>query len=193
MKKQPHITEQTKQNLIKAFLFLNSTKEIQKITVNDICKLASYNRSTFYQYFSDIYALRNAIENDLLQKLDLLFNTHLNHFLSEHDLDVFLDFYCDHSEAFLILLGKNGDPFFYQKIKDTLRPIIFNTLSIDESTLENRYIIEFTMSAMINTITCWFENDKDISKNQLAKIQYSIISNGIIPLLKKTPEKNSLK
>ncbi|MCR8967850.1 TetR/AcrR family transcriptional regulator [Streptococcus zalophi] len=185
MKKQPQVTEQTKKNLIKAFLLLNSTNEIQKVTVNDICKTAGYNRSTFYQYFSDIYSLRNYIENDLLQKLGSLFKSHLDKFLAEDYLDIFLDFYSDNSETFLILLGKNGDPFFTQKIKDTLKPIIYSMLSIDENVLEYKYVIEFTMSAMINTVTYWFENDKDISKNQLSKIQYNIISQGIIPLLKK--------
>ncbi len=186
MKKQPQVTEQTKQNLMKAFLILNSTREIQKITVNDICKTAGYNRSTFYQYFSDIYDVRHYIENDLLEKLNSLFKSNLNRFLSENYLDIFLDFYSDNSEAFLILLGQNGDPSFHQRIKDTLKPIIYNVLSIDENIREHNYIIEFTISAMIHTVTYWFESDQDISKNQLAKIQYNIISNGIIPLLHKS-------
>ena len=57
MKKQPQITEQTRKTLIKAFLQLNKKTEIQKITINRICKTANFNRSTFYQYFSDIYDL----------------------------------------------------------------------------------------------------------------------------------------
>lgn len=70
MKKQPKITEKTQKNLIDAFLSLNKEQEIQKITINNICKLANYNRSTFYQYFSDIYELRNFIENSLLNNLN---------------------------------------------------------------------------------------------------------------------------
>ncbi len=75
MKKHPKITEQTKQTLVKFFLLSNKENKIHKITINDICKMANYNRSTFYQYFSDIYDLRNFIENKLYQILYKIIST----------------------------------------------------------------------------------------------------------------------
>lgn len=185
MKKQPKITEKTQKNLIDAFLSLNKEQEIQKITINNICKLANYNRSTFYQYFSDIYELRNFIENSLLNNLNALLKTYLNKMLSENYLNYFLDFYSKNAEAFLTLLGRNGNPAFYKKIKDSIKPTIFSAFSIDSSIIECGYIVEFTMSAMTNTITYWFENEKNLSKQQLSQLLYSIISDSIIPLLKK--------
>lgn len=184
MKKQPQITEQTRKTLIKAFLQLNKKTEIQKITINRICKTANFNRSTFYQYFSDIYDLRNYIEDELLGKLDILFKSNLSKIHLENYLEIFLGFYSENSEAFLILLGQNGDPYFYQKIKNTLKPTIYNVLSVDDNNIESDYIIEFTMSAMISTISYWFEKNKNLNMNELSKLLYAIISTSILPLLK---------
>ena len=46
MKKQPHITEQTKNNLRIAFWSLYAQKPIEKISIKEITELAGYNRGT---------------------------------------------------------------------------------------------------------------------------------------------------
>ncbi|WP_339255351.1 TetR/AcrR family transcriptional regulator [Paenibacillus sp. FSL R5-0713] len=69
MKKQPQITEKTRQKFIVVFCELYSQKPIEKISVQEIANNSGYNRSTFYQYFTDIYALLDAVENDLLNDI----------------------------------------------------------------------------------------------------------------------------
>jgi len=66
MNKQPEITEQTRKNIIMAFCKLYEEKPIEKISVKEIIALAGYNRSTFYEYFTDIYALLKFIEDDVI-------------------------------------------------------------------------------------------------------------------------------
>lgn len=66
MKKQPEITEKTRQAFIDVFCELYSQKPIEKISVQDIASKAGYNRSTFYQHFADIYELLDSVESDLL-------------------------------------------------------------------------------------------------------------------------------
>lgn len=52
MKKQPELTDKTRK---------------------DVMKLAGYNRSTFYQYFEDIYSLRDYVEDDVLKNIKFRF------------------------------------------------------------------------------------------------------------------------
>src|SRR5690554_1199827 len=66
MKKQPEITEKTRQMFIDVFCELYSQKPIEKISIKEITNKSGYNRSTFYQYFTDIYELLDFVENDLL-------------------------------------------------------------------------------------------------------------------------------
>jgi len=62
MKKQPELTAQTKENLIEAFWQIYCEKGLGKITVKEITAKAGYNRSTFYEYFTDVYDVLDQIE-----------------------------------------------------------------------------------------------------------------------------------
>lgn len=66
MKKQPELTEKTKQAFLDAFCDFYEQKPIEKISVQEIADAAGYNRSTFYQYFCDIYELLECVENDVI-------------------------------------------------------------------------------------------------------------------------------
>lgn len=50
----------------KAFVELIQTKDINKISVTDICKITNLNRSTFYANYIDIYDLAEKIGNKML-------------------------------------------------------------------------------------------------------------------------------
>lgn len=51
----------------KIFVELIQTKEINEVTVSDICKKANLNRSTFYSNYIDIYDLADKIKEDLFK------------------------------------------------------------------------------------------------------------------------------
>ena len=63
----------------KAFIQLLQEREFQEITVSDLCKLTSLNRSTFYANFEDIYALadhmRVRLEAEFSVQFDPVTNT----------------------------------------------------------------------------------------------------------------------
>ena len=52
---------------------LIQTKEINEITVTDICKLANLNRTTFYSNYIDIYDVAEKIRDELEKEVELLY------------------------------------------------------------------------------------------------------------------------
>lgn len=66
MKKNPEITDATRQAFEDAFCALYRAKPIETITVKELTEKAGYNRCTFYQYFSDIYGLLTFLEDQVL-------------------------------------------------------------------------------------------------------------------------------
>lgn len=50
-----------------AFVRLLQTRELEAITVTDICREAGVNRTTFYANYQDIFALAEAIREGLMQ------------------------------------------------------------------------------------------------------------------------------
>ncbi|MGN0158406.1 MAG: TetR/AcrR family transcriptional regulator [Brotaphodocola sp.] len=59
----------TKQKIIKAFWNLYREKSIDKITVKDITDACKIHRATFYLHFSDVYAVLEEMEEELLSEL----------------------------------------------------------------------------------------------------------------------------
>ena len=69
MKKQSIVTAKTRQKLIDAFWELLEKKNLNRITIKEITDLAGYNRGTFYQFFTDIYALSEDEEERILSAI----------------------------------------------------------------------------------------------------------------------------
>ncbi|MCD7749862.1 MAG: TetR/AcrR family transcriptional regulator [Oscillospiraceae bacterium] len=67
MKKQPEVTDATREAFVSAFFQLAKRKSIYKITIQEITDLAGYNRTTFYRYFQDVFALVEYAEDRFLE------------------------------------------------------------------------------------------------------------------------------
>ncbi len=102
-------TKYTKTVIRQALFDLLEEKPITKITVTDICKLADINRSTFYSYYDDVYALLTTIQNDLFENVVLTLTTE-NWFA---DLLKLVDQNKDLCRA---LIGPHGDSSFIRQL-----------------------------------------------------------------------------
>lgn len=61
--------EKTKKSIINSFLALRSKKELEKITIKELCEMAQINKSTFYAHYHDIYDLSEQLEKELVTSL----------------------------------------------------------------------------------------------------------------------------
>lgn len=195
MKKQPEITKQTKQNLADAFWQLYCKKRIEKITVKDITEKAGYNRSTFYEYYTDVYDVLDQIEASVLpdiEKHKKIVLTKNLHFPIRHLVDVF----SKNKQYLIVLLGKNGDPAFREKMKNTykdlVRPILMlQSPDTDDYILE--YGLEYAMSAIIGMVTYCFTMEEHPDIERMAQLLNSFMSDGLLnnpEFAKKTGQKS---
>ncbi len=186
MAKYKEISTQTRQNLIDAFWELYCEKRIEKITVREITTKAGYNRSTFYEYFNDVYDVLEQIEESLLPNIEdmpPLLPTMGNELVP---IDSFIKLYSSSSKYYTVLLGDNGDPAFAGKIKNGIKGKLLEQLETSESNMEIDYTLEYMLSAMIGILTYWFKNNENISKEDLVKLMYELMnSEGINKLVMK--------
>ena len=59
--------EKTERAIKQAFMELRAQKPLEKIKVKELCDLACINKSTFYAHYQDIYALANAMEDEMVE------------------------------------------------------------------------------------------------------------------------------
>ena len=65
--------KETRDKISKVFITLLQTREINEISVTDICKMANINRSTFYVNYIDIYDLADKIGQELENEVAFLY------------------------------------------------------------------------------------------------------------------------
>ncbi|MDP4087613.1 MAG: TetR/AcrR family transcriptional regulator [Bacillota bacterium] len=177
MKKQPEITEKTRQTFIDVFCELYSQKPIEKISVKDITSKAGYNRSTFYQYFADIYELLDFVESDLLNYMKRELT---NNKASTNPMENAL--HClENNEHILVLkalLGDYGSIRFLERLK---REIPFDRLGLNfpEYNSLTPYLIEFYISTSLSLFRLWIRQEKDLSSEELFKLVDNLYTNGI--------------
>ena len=185
MKKQPEITAQTREKLIQSFWRFYCEKQIEHITIKEITDHAGYHRSTFYKYFVDIYAVLNQVEEALLEDLKEQVLSSLENGPNGDITQKLANVYETKGDYFGTLLGENGDPYFSQKMKAVMRPALSNAFGLPEKDIHAAYIFEFGLSALIGTLTYWYNNQREIPSKEMVKLTKSMLATGLLPEIQK--------
>lgn len=136
----------------KVFIELLQSKELNQISVSDICKKAKLNRTTFYANYIDIYALADFIHNKLESHLADLY----------HD-EITIGF---NSNDYLPLFRhiKENQLFYQTYFKlgyDNKYKIITYDTQLAKQHFQNRFIeyhMEFFKSGITTIIKLWLKN-----------------------------------
>lgn len=164
----------TKKMLKDSFLNLFKKKNIQKISIKEICDLAQINRSTFYKYYSTEYDLLKDIENEHLLAMQEFLK------LTDSNLAIL---------KILKYIDQNAD--FFKLILDTLKnidfldqllPVCFSKMNyVDKfekykTTTEQEYMFQFLIYGCINVIKKWLFNERRESLQEMTLILDDLIS-----------------
>lgn len=176
-KKQPELTEKTKQKFVDVFCQLYSQTPIEKISIQQIANMAGYNRSTFYQYFSDIYAVLEYVENDLLSYM----STVLQNRKSFQDINTPEDIYrlFEDKELYIrAVLGEYGNIRFLEQLKKKFFSNGFENNATGDTAL-TPYLMEFHISTSLSLFHLWLNREKDLPPEQLFSLIHTLYTTGI--------------
>ena len=186
MHKQPEVTERTKSAFISVFCELYKEKPIEKITVQEITNRSGYNRSTFYQHFTDIYDLLDYVERDVLayaqdMPLPNIAAGQLDDVLI-HRIALLFEEKSDYLGA---LLGDYGSVRFIDKIKANMMVNVTEAATYLTGNALLPYIREFAVSAAISMFRYWYRNNKDISSEELVSLIRALFTDGVLVQLQR--------
>lgn len=124
------------------FVQLVQTKEINQISVTEICKKANINRSTFYANYLDVYDLADKITEQIENEVALLYQEEREKKNNTNDY-LKLFYHIKENQIFYKTYFKlNRDKHFIIKEYDTnLSKTMYNDQHID-------YHIEFFMAGL---------------------------------------------
>lgn len=180
MKKNPEQTELTQKNLQEAFWTLYAKLSIDKITVKDICSLAGYNRSTFYQYYADVYDVLHKSEDQLLNKID----DFVIGFVQQADnpnatlaIQAIFELFEQLNKYIPTLFGSHGDTDFMHKAAENLKPIWIKYFfqREDYTPAEVDLLMEYYIGGLLSMYQKWYFDHKGVSIERMIQLSFQTL------------------
>ena len=175
--KSPKRRTLTKRLIREAMLELLKKKNMQKISVRELCDAAGINRTTFYNHYEGTYEVLGEIETFFLEQL-------VTEETGVQDLQQHITLLCTrlqkNRELSLLLLENNADPHFSEKLL-AVRGCenIWKTLG-DAYTEDERILLEdFLSSGAYGLVFRWLKNGCRQSPKQVAELLARTIRQGI--------------
>jgi AcrR family transcriptional regulator len=184
-RKQSTVRSNTRENLLEAFWTLYQKKKIEQISIKEITQLAGYNRSTFYDYFIDIYDALEKLEESLLAFLVESIESYRQ---DGFDIDIFhqlAEVYNTKGDYFSLLLGEKSDPHFTYKMKSVVKPLFFELWGLTEEEERAHYVFEFFFSAITGSLTYWYLSGRSMSYDDFFPMVRSMVVKGGLTELQK--------
>lgn len=140
------------QKIEQVLVELLQTKELNQISVSDICKRAGLNRSTFYANYVDIYGLADAIREKLEAQVAELYKDEVEQGFNSNNYLILFQ-HIAQNQIFYRTYFKLG---YDEKYK-----ILAYDYNLAEKHLDNRFIeyhMEFFKSGLTKIIKLWLQN-----------------------------------
>lgn len=183
MTKYPKQTEMTQINLQEAFCTLYAKKNIDKITVKDICNLAGYNRSTFYQYYADVYDMLHKFENQLLDEIShfiIQLVNEANNMNASQLIQTVFEFFVQNDKYISVLFNFHNNSNFTHKVVENLKPLwikYFFQADHHHTEAEVDLLMEFYIVGLISMYQKWFHDHNGVTFEQIIQLSFQTLPN----------------
>jgi AcrR family transcriptional regulator len=178
--------DRTKQHIIQTFFEMMAEVGFEQIRVSSLAKKAGINRGTFYHHFTDKYEILEEIENDIYTQFESLMEDKVlrleryNNIPSVEDVPRFFQhsilqtmlFLYERKEIAIILVGKNGSPYFIEKLESLFYETVRNTMSTNSQhgSDQMHYLQEFVFSGITSVIKSWLRNGAKEAPEEIANL-----------------------
>lgn len=164
----------TKKVITETFLELMEEKDIKKITVSEICKIADINRATFYRYYLDVYDLLDKIEEEFVKELKEANDKSINENYSVSSFaNVLLNVFLDNKKLVKMLFDTKSTTHI---MNDVLEIAYIKCKEKWEKDLPNlndediEYAALFIFNGALGVINFWVKNDFDKEPIEISHI-----------------------
>jgi len=178
----------TKNNLLEAFLRIYENKSIAQVTVKEICSVAGYNRSTFYNHFNDVPSMLNQIEDETLLIIEGTIRrlSAKEIFHTDAIFSALKGIYHEKQQTMFILMTK-PDSNFPQKVKSLMEEVItgfFQGSPVGEDQ-KLKVAISYHFSAIIGVMAHLMKNRETLSMDQVIDHVKEFSQEGVLTAIKK--------
>ena len=119
-------TLKTERAIKNAFTLLRSKKELEKITVKELCEEACINKSTFYAHYRDIYDLSDVLCEEVVAQVakGVMHPEYFEENPAEFTRELFYAFFAQNSLITILFSGKQRN-HLADRIERSIKELIF--------------------------------------------------------------------
>lgn len=175
MQKENQRVMLTKQLLKESLIYLMKKKEIQKVSVSELCHNAGINRVTFYNHYNSLNNLLQEIENELIDNIhDFIKQKNID---QSYQLNKQIEIICDYLNknrkiARLIFQNNSEDSEFIEKL--FYCPNIWDELNKKFSNLYDEeaknLLLTFIINGTYGMIKKWLLSDINKTPHEISKL-----------------------
>lgn len=171
--------QRTHKLIQEALLDLTVEKGFANVTVRDITQKAGINRATFYRHYQDKFDLLDRYSQEVYELLDtseVESGTRVEGHSEASPVGLvrMLDHIQTNARFYHVMLGKNGDPAFTEKIQQYIEKRLRR--SLPETLLQKGNFIDLYLSYMssgsVGAVLWWLEHDMPYSAEELAALSF---------------------
>jgi AcrR family transcriptional regulator len=169
----------TKMIIEKSFVELLKVKQLNKITVKELCDLSEINRSTFYKYYDDIF--------DLFDKMIAKSKVEFHNLIQEMKGQGRRKALTESLEK----IKKNGDVYItliteqrgHGVLDEALNEFFYELIKVSEVTFLNipkdkqMWILNYLVWGCSGIVRCWANNEMKESTQKVATLIDNLIDN----------------
>lgn len=169
----------TKKVIKDTLISLLKEKDINKITVSEICQQADINRATFYRYYLDAYDLLDSIQEELVTELrDACYKVEDSNSFTNFAKELLIVF-TNNKELVKILFNTKYNMDFLNDIfeiaYDRFKNKWKDNYNIDDEYME--YASIYVFNGSLGVINYWVKSDFEKDVLEIAKLIGKISSN----------------
>ncbi len=185
MGKHSEITDQTREAFLTAFFELAQKKKISQITIREITNLAGYNRTTFYRYFEDIYALIEYSENEFLQDTrNVVYERCGRQPLGERQFfEAIIQCFHENKDRIAILLSEENRSHFLRRISENITGYLSRSAT---DSLKKKTIRDIYFYGIFHAISLNLQNTDALPDEDLLDIIQTLFENWYRPEMERT-------
>lgn len=173
----------TKKQLRQGLTELLKEKSVKDITVRELSDLVDINRGTFYLHYKDVFDMVEQIEKEMFENFRSVLDGYSVKTLNGKPLPMIVGifrFVKENSDMCSVLISKNGDILFINRLKDLVRERCLNDwMALFNKSQNFEYYYSFIVSGCIGLLQSWLETGLKESPEHMASLAEQMIMTGI--------------
>ena len=174
----------TKKAMQDALAGLLLEKPLKNISVREIAEIADINRGTFYLHYRDVYDMVEQLQSEFFERFNVIFDNYEPEKRTDNIFPVIAAVFqllAENADFARVLLGKNGDAAFLDKLKNLLREKCFvnaqKLLNIKNDE-EFYYFFHYITSGCVGIFDAWLNGGMKETPLEMASFTEKFILDG---------------